>query len=295
MLQNIPGGAAARPFKTRYEALDCDMYMRIAPELYLKRLLVGGFEKVFEMNRNFRNEGISRRHNPEFTMIEIYQAYGNCQTMMDLIEELVTTVAKNVIGTLQIPHANGKIIDLTRPWKRVPYRDLIKERAGEDWFELSHDEKFARAKELGAPVMPDFEDREITHEIYEKLIEQTLIQPTFVTRLPAELVPLAKKCEDDPTLVDVYELEINGQELSPGYSELNDPIEQRKRFLEQAKMNDRTGELQKVIDEDFMTAMEHGMPPAGGMGIGIDRLVMLLTGAESIRDVLLFPQLRPKA
>ena len=295
ILQTIPGGASARPFITHHNTLDIDMYMRIAPELYLKRLLVGGFEKVFEMNRNFRNEGISRRHNPEFTMVEIYQAYGNCETMMNLIEELVTTVAQNVMGTLQIQHANGKVIDLSRPWRRVAYRDLIKERVGENWFELSHDEKFAKAKELGAPVMPDFEDREITHEIYEKLIEQTLIQPTFVTRLPAELVPLAKKCEDDPTLVDVYELEINGQEISPGYSELNDPIDQRQRFLVQAKMNDRTGELQKVIDEDFMTAMEHGMPPAGGMGIGIDRLIMLLTGAESIRDVLLFPQLRPKA
>ncbi len=295
MLQSIPGGAAARPFKTRYEALDCEMYMRIAPELFLKRLLVGGFEKVFEMNRNFRNEGISRRHNPEFTMLEAYQAYADCDTMMNLVEELITTVAQNVFGTLQIQHANGKIINLERPWRRAPYAELVKEKAGADWFELSRDQKAARARELGAVIPNDFEEREITHEVYEKLIEQTLIQPTFVIRLPAYLVPLAKKCEDDPNTVDVYELEINGQEISPGYSELNDPIEQRKRFVEQAVMNDRTGELQKVIDEDFMNAMELGMPPAGGIGIGIDRLVMLLTGSESIRDVVLFPQLRPKA
>lgn len=292
MLQPIPGGAAANPFKTHYEALNSAMYMRIAPELYLKRLLVGGFEKVFEMNRNFRNEGMSRRHNPEFTMLEIYQAYGNCETMMNLIEEMVTTVAMNVFGTLQIQHPGGKVINLERPWRRAPYRDLIKERAGADWYELSHEQKLAKAKELGAHVMPDFTDLEITHEIYEKLIEQTLIQPTFVTRLPAELVPLARACEDDPTCVDVYELEINGQEISPGYTELNDPIEQRRRFEEQAKKSGN--EITKAIDEDFLTAMEHGMPPAGGLGLGIDRLVMLLTGAESIRDVLLFPQMRLK-
>ncbi len=203
MLQYIPGGAAATPFKTHYNALNCDMYMRIAPELFLKRLLVGGFEKVFELNRNFRNEGISRRHNPEFTMLELYQAYGNCQTMMELIEEMVTTVALKVFGTLEIQLPNDKVVNLTRPWRRAPYKDLIRERMGADWFELSQQEKYEKAKAIGAQVMPDFTDLEITHEIYEKFIEQTLIQPTFVTRLPAELVPLAKKCEDDPTLVDV--------------------------------------------------------------------------------------------
>lgn len=295
MLQPIPGGAAAKPFKTRYEALSCDMYMRIAPELYLKRLLVGGFEKVFEMNRNFRNEGMSRRHNPEFTMMEIYQAYGDCSTMMDLIEELVTTVAMNVFGTLQIKHPGDKVIDLSRPWRRAPYRDLIVEKMGPDWFSLPKEAKMEKAKALGLHVAPDFTELEITHEIYEKTIEQTLIQPTFVTRLPAELVPLAKTCPDDPTVVDVYELEINGQELSPGYSELNDPIEQRRRFEAQARLTGKSAEeVCKTIDEDFLTALEHGMPPAGGLGLGIDRLVMLLTGSESIRDVVLFPQLRPK-
>lgn len=230
MLQPIPGGANANPFKTFYEALNSPMYMRIAPELYLKRLLVGGFERVFELNRNFRNEGIDRRHNPEFTMLEIYQAYGDCRSMMDLIEEMVTTIAMNLFGTLEIQHPGGKVINLARPWRRAPYRDLIKERAGADWFELTKEQKAAKAREMGLTITTEMEERDITHEIYEKLIEQTLIQPTFVTRLPAYLVPLAKACEDDPTVVDVYELEINGQEISPGYSELNDPIEQRKRL-----------------------------------------------------------------
>ncbi len=292
MLQYIPGGAAATPFKTHYNALNCDMFMRIAPELYLKRLLVGGFEKIFELNRNFRNEGISLRHNPEFTMLELYQAYGNCETMMNLIEEMVTTVAMKVFGTLKIEHPGNKIIDLTRPWRRAPYKDLICEKMGADWFQLPTNEKYLKAKELGAQVMPDFTDLEITHEIYEKFIEKTLIQPTFVIRLPAELVPLAKKCQDDDSLVDVYELEINGQEISPGYSELNDPVEQRKRFMEQVTLTGK--DPAQAVDEDFLTALEYGMPPAGGMGIGIDRLVMLLTGSESIRDVVLFPQLRPR-
>ena len=292
MLQPIPGGANANPFKTFYEALNSPMYMRIAPELYLKRLLVGGFERVFELNRNFRNEGIDRRHNPEFTMLEIYQAYGDCRSMMDLIEEMVTTIAMNLFGTLEIQHPGGKVINLARPWRRAPYRDLIKERAGADWFDLDKEQKAAKAREMGLTITPEMEERDITHEIYEKLIEQTLIQPTFVTRLPAYLVPLAKACEDDLTVVDVYELEINGQEISPGYSELNDPIEQRKRFVEQAVHDGK--DLAMAIDEDFLTAMEHGMPPAGGLGLGVDRLIMLLTGAESIRDVLLFPQMRLK-
>ena len=264
MLQPIPGGANANPFKTFYEALNSPMYMRIAPELYLKRLLVGGFERVFELNRNFRNEGIDRRHNPEFTMLEIYQAYGDCRSMMDLIEEMVTTIAMNLFGTLEIQHPGGKVINLARPWRRAPYRDLIKERAGADWFELTKEQKAAKAREMGLTITTEMEERDITHEIYEKLIEQTLIQPTFVTRLPAYLVPLAKACEDDPTVVDVYELEINGQEISPGYSELNDPIEQRKRFVEQAVHDGK--DLAMAIDEDFLTAMEHGMPPAGGLG-----------------------------
>ena len=292
MLQYIPGGAAANPFKTHYNALDTDMYLRIATELSLKKLLVGGYEKVYEINRNFRNEGMDRRHNPEFTAIELYQAYGNCETMMELVEDLIKTVAMRVNGTLVVK-AGGKEIDLGKPWRRAAYRDLVKEVAGENWFELSREEKYKKAKELGTQVLPDWTDLEITHEIYEKLVEDTLIEPTFVTRLPAELVPLARKCEDDPSLVDVYELEINGQEISPGYTELNDPIDQRQRFMDQVTLSGK--DPAQAVDEDFLTALEYGMPPTGGMGMGIDRLVMLLTGAESIRDVILFPQLRPRA
>ncbi len=295
MMQPLAGGAAARPFVTHYNALDCRMYLRIAPELYLKRLLVGGMERVFELNRNFRNEGLSRKHNPEVTMLEAYQAYGDCRTMMDLVENLVCTVAERVMGTLQLKHAGDKVIDLKRPWRRVAYRDLLREVGGADWFDVSAAERRARVVARGLHVSPAMTDIEVTQEFYEKVIEPTLIQPTFVIRLPRELVPLAKTCPDDPTLVDVYELEINGQELSPGYSELNDPIEQRKRFEEQVAAGAEGVDEQGRIDEDFLLAMEHGMPPAGGMGLGIDRLVMLLTGAESIRDVILFPQLRPRA
>jgi len=293
MLQPMAGGASANPFKTYYEALSSEMFMRIAPELYLKRLLVGGFEKVYELNRNFRNEGMSRRHNPEFTMMEIYQAYGDCRTMMDLVEELITSIAQNVFGTLKMEHANGTVIDLTRPWRRAPYDELVKEKAGDDWFDISHEEQVKRAKDMELFVEDSWPDFEITNEVYEKLIEKTLIQPTFVTRLPAQLVPLAKACPDDSSKVDVFELEINGQEIAPGYSELNDPIEQRRRFMEQFERTREEGDdVNEKVDQDFLTALEHGMPPAGGMGIGIDRLVMMLTGAESIRDVILFPQMK---
>ncbi len=297
MLQPIPGGAAARPFKTHYNALDCPMYMRIAPELYLKRLLVGGYDKVFEINRNFRNEGMSRRHNPEFTMMEVYQAFGDCSTMMELVESLVTTIAETVMGSLVIKNSDGVEINLTRPWRRVAYADLVKERMGADWYELSREQRAAKAQALGLKHIDaaTWSDLEITHEIYEKTIEHTLIQPTFVTRLPAVLVPLAKLAPDDPSVVDVFELEINGQEIAPGYSENNDAVDQRARFEAQARRVEGTHEEESgKIDEDFLTALEFGMPPAGGMGIGIDRLIMLLTGAASIRDVLLFPQLRPQ-
>jgi lysyl-tRNA synthetase class 2 len=206
---------------------------------------------------------------------------------------MVTTIANNVFGTLKIEHGEDKTIDLTRPWRQVTYQELIKEKAGDDYYDLSHDEQVARAKELGASVVPAMNALEIENEIYDKLIDKTLIQPTFGTRLQKEWVPLEKAFSDDDSLVDVFELVINGQELAPGYSELNDPVEQRKRFEAQAA-NHEEGDAEGFIDEDFLTAMEHGMPPAGGMGIGIDRLVMLLTGAESIRDVILFPHLRSK-
>jgi lysyl-tRNA synthetase class 2 len=287
MIQPIPGGAAARPFKTHYDVLGADMFLRIAPELYLKRLLVGGFDKVFELNRNFRNEGLSRFHNPEFTMLELYEAYGDVQSMKALVQDLITHAARTVIGTLSIPFGGGTI-DLAPPWRTVTYRELVGAVAGADWFDLGLGAARERAAALGVHVDPAWGPVDIGQEIFEKLIEKTLIQPTFVTRLPVELVPLAKACADDPTVVDVFECVIGGREVAPAYSELNDPLVQRERFEAQA-----AGDPAKV-DEDFLEALEHGMPPAGGMGIGIDRLVMILTGAESIRDVILFPQLKPK-
>src|SRR5882762_5949263 len=293
MMQSIPGGAAAQPFKTKHNALGCDFYLRIALELYLKRLLVGGIDKVFEIGRNFRNEGLSRKHNPEFTMLEAYQAYGDYEQMMELVQSLVCHVAENVLGTLHLEHKDpaGKVmktINLTPPWKRAKYKDLVREKAGVDWFEVSPAERRQRAHDLGAEMSKDYEDFEVTGAVFEKLIEPTLIQPTFVTHLPKELVPLAKLSPEDPSTVEVFECCINGQEIAPAYTEQNDPIEQRERLEHQAG-----GEHQK-LDEDFLIALEHGMPPAGGMGMGIDRLCMMLLGQESIRDVILFPQLKPK-
>jgi lysyl-tRNA synthetase class 2 len=389
MMQAIPGGAAAQPFKTHHNALGCDFYLRIALELYLKRLLVGGVDKVFEIGRNFRNEGLSRKHNPEFTMLEAYQAFGDYESMMELVESMVKHVAQKVLGTLKIEHDQSslvrsaildaihqaelarnemfqtqfksesanvvvhmagaeieksrasldellkqigtapaheiatkahaevqniiaslkefptfisnlmladvllskcsvrKIIDLTN-WRRAKYKDLIREKAGADWFEISPAERRQRAHDLGAEITKDYTDFEVTGAVFEKLIEPTLIQPTFVTHLPKELVPLAKLSPDDPTTVEVFECCINGQEIAPAYTEQNDPIEQRERLEHQAG-----GEQQK-LDEDFLVALEHGMPPAGGMGMGIDRLCMMLLGQESIRDVILFPQLKPR-
>ncbi len=400
MMQAIPGGAAAQPFKTHHNALGCDFYLRIALELYLKRLLVGGIDKVFEIGRNFRNEGLSRKHNPEFTMLEAYQAFGDYESMMELVQSMICHVAQKVLGTLVIEHkreseissalhklqlqfSNGrsaltgdpprrqeviaiydhllkeledsfnemqviqplsllekavkgqeiaqrfseilkqdmestssqlvwtdqrksipefiantaleltllsvpKKIDLTPNWKRAKYKDLIREKAGADWFEISPAARRQRAHDLGAEIGKEYEDFEVTGAVFEKLIEPALIQPTFVTHLPKELVPLAKLSPDDPTTVEVFECCINGQEIAPAYTEQNDPIAQRERLEHQAG-----GEQQK-LDEDFLVALEHGMPPAGGMGMGIDRLCMMLLGRESIRDVILFPQLKPK-
>jgi lysyl-tRNA synthetase class 2 len=292
MMQPIAGGAAAQPFQTYHKALNVDLFLRIAPELYLKRLLVGGFSKVFEMNRNFRNEGISRRHNPEFTMLEIYWAYADFQKMAELVEELICHLAEVVIGTLNIEHRDSegaikRTIHLQRPWRRARYADLIR-AIDADWFERSREAKIVRCRELGVEIHPTMEEFEITQQVFEKLVEERTIDPLFVTHLPAELVPLAKQTSTSSAEVDVYELIINGQEISPGYSELNDPMVQRQRLLEQV------GEETQKLDEDFLLALEYGMPPAGGVGIGIDRLMMALTGAESIRDVILFPHLKPK-
>ena len=408
-MQAIPGGAAAQPFKTFHNALGCEFYLRIALELYHKRLLVGGIDKLFEIGKNFRNEGLSRRHNPEFTMLEAYQAFGDYETMMETVQSLICHVAQKVLGTLVIKHdrtailhelierlirdvskssgevfqrllaskdgetfqerleelvsqtkeasenlnallakfgtipateiakeaslilmdvnisladikagavstnqqefdkeivahwerirsafkelpalCKEKIIDLTPNWRRAKYKDLVREKAGADWFDISPAERRQRAHDLGADIGREYEDFEVTGAVFEKLIEPTLIQPTFVTHLPKELVPLAKLSPDDPTTVEVFECCINGQEISPGYTEQNDPVAQRTTLEHQAG-----GEQQK-LDEDFLVALEHGMPPAGGIGIGIDRLCMMLLGQESIRDVILFPQLKPK-
>ena len=292
MLQTVAGGAAAEPFRTHHNALGLDLSLRIAPELYLKRLLVGGFTKVFELNRNFRNEGISRRHNPEFTMLEAYWAYADFEKMAELVEELICHLADRGSGSLQLEHRNteGEItrtINLSRPWRRARYRDLIRE-VDPHWFDYTTEQRRERCRDLGVEINPRMADYEVTQQVFEKLVEEKTLDPVFVTHCPKELVPLAKQNRDDDSLVDVYELIINGQEISPGYSELNDPIAQRQRLLEQA------GEETQKLDEEFLLALEHGMPPAGGIGIGIDRLTMLLTGAESIRDVILFPLLKPK-
>ena len=286
VLQTMAGGAIANPFKTFYNALGQSMYMRIAPELYLKRLLVGGYDKVFELGKNYRNEGLDRSHNPEFTALEIYEAYGDVKTMMKLVEELVSGAAQEVCGTMVVGKEGQEKIDLTPPWREATYRDLVLENAGAGWFEKSVEAAREWARAQGLDVPNEMTHAQITHEVYDKLVEKTLLQPTFVTRLPAELVPLAKRCEDDPAAVDVFELVVRGRELCPGYTELNDPLDQRARLEEQA-----AGDASK-IDEDFLRALEHGMPPAGGMGIGIDRLVMVLTGEENVRDVMLFPQMK---
>ncbi len=293
VLEATAGGAAARPFKTHHNALGADFVLRIATELRLKRMLVGGFDRVFEIGRIFRNEGVSRKHNPEFTMLEVYEAYSDFRGMMRLVRELLESLVKEVVrpadGSLRLRHApSGQDIDFGAPWREVRYKDLICEATGDaDWFARSKAEKIAGTERLGLGVNPAWEEFEITNEIFSKRIEPTLIQPTFVTHLPRELCPLAKLTADDPSTIDVFELIIGGMEVAPAYSEQNDPDVQREMFERQA------GEERQNIDQDFLLALEHGMPPAGGMGIGIDRLCILLTGAESIRDVILFPQLRP--
>jgi lysyl-tRNA synthetase class 2 len=287
MMQPQAGGAAAKPFVTHYSALGTDMCLRIAPELYLKRLLVGGFDKVFELNRSFRNEGLSRTHNPEFTMLEVYEAYSDLRGMKVLIEAMVMHVASTVYGSLKVGEGESAI-DLTPPWREVAYRDLVRERMGQDWYDLSLTDARNRAEAAGLALDPAWDHLMVTHEVYEKLIEKTLRRPTFVTRLPSALIPLAKSCADDPASADVFELVIGGSEIAPAYTELNDPIRQREKLEAQAD-----GDVGRM-DEEFLEALEHGMPPAGGMGVGIDRLIMVMSGAEAIRDVILFPQLRPR-
>ncbi len=294
ILQTVAGGAAARPFETHLNALNIDFVLRISLELYLKRMLVGGCDRVFEIGRNFRNEGMDRKHNPEFTMLEVYQAYSDFRGMMTLVRDLFQGLCRDVLGTMTVTfkdkEGNAHDIDFGGDWREVRYKDLITDFTGDaNWFSRTKDEKIAYCKGIDLFVEPTWEDFEITNEIFSKKIEHTLIQPTFVTHLPKELCPLAKINLDDPSVIDVFELTIGGMEVAPAYSEQNDPDVQRAMFEAQAG-----GEQQKV-DNDFLLALEHGMPPAGGMGIGIDRLCILLTSADSIRDVILYPQLRPAA
>jgi len=294
MLHPIPGGATAKPFVTHHNALDMEFYLRIAPELYLKRLLVGGFEAVYEINRSFRNEGISVRHNPEFTMLECYRAFADLRSMMDLLEGLIRSVAREVLGTTTITY-QGVEVDLGAPWRRATMIELTSEAAGADVsFARSLDELRGLCDVHEVPIEQAWGKGKLITELFEKLVERNLVQPTFVTEYPLETSPLARKKPGEPELTDRFELIVTGREIANAFSELVDPIDQRERFA--AQMTAKAGGDEEAMgyDEDYLRAMEYGMPPAGGMGIGIDRLVMLLTDSASIRDVLLFPHLRPE-
>ncbi len=295
ILNTIAGGAAARPFITHHNTLDIDMYLRIANELYLKRLIVGGFDKVYEMGRMFRNEGMDIKHNPEFTNIELYSAFEDYNDMMDLTEDLVRTVAKNVLGTTDINY-QGTDIDLTSKWKRISMIDAIKEATGIDFNIIESDEEATKvAKEAGLEVEGVMTRGNVINLMFEEKVEDTLIQPTFIYDYPVEVSPLTKKKKSDPRLTERFEVFIGGREYGNAYSELNDPIDQYERFKRQAELRDAGDEEANMMDEDFINALEYGMPPTGGLGIGIDRLIMLLTDSASIRDVLLFPTMKPLA
>jgi len=286
MMQTIAGGAAAKPFITHHNSLDMDLFLRISPELFLKRLLVGGMEKVFEINRNFRNEGLSRQHNPEFTMLEVYQAYGDYNVMMDLTEEIIGLCVEKYCEGEQVQFGDLRI-DFTRPWRRAKYSELLKEYGGCDIDDIEAVRAKARQLELDEA---DVDDAVVVNEVFEATVENNLIAPTFVIDYPAALCPLTKRKKDEPKFAERFELFIARMELANAYTELNDPAEQYKNFLTQLKGQEES--LTKM-DQDYITALKYGMPPAGGLGIGIDRLVMVLTGAVSIRDVVLFPLLRP--
>src|SRR5690606_10674758 len=294
MLHSIAGGAAAKPFITHHNALDMELYIRIAIELHLKRLIVGGLEKVYEIGRVFRNEGISTRHNPEFTMLELYEAYADFNDIMALTENLVAHIAQEVLGTTTVQYGEDEI-DLAVGWKRLHMADAVKEYTGVDfWKPMTKEEAHALAKEHQIDVKPTMEVGHILNEFFEQKVEEQLVQPTFVYGHPVEISPLAKKNPEDERFTDRFELFIVRSEHANAFTELNDPIDQRQRFeaqlIEKAEGNDEAHEM----DEDFIEALEYGLPPTGGLGIGIDRLIMLLTNSSSIRDVLLFPQMRPK-
>lgn len=294
MMHPIPGGAAARPFITHHNTLDMDLYLRIAPELYLKRLLVGGLEQVYELNRNFRNEGISTKHNPEFSMLEVYKAYADYTDMMKLTEELVSSVALEVLGTTKIEYQD-EVIDLAPPWTRIPMLEAIKQYTGIDFTQIA-DEEAAKAavRNLGLKVEDGATRGRLINDVFEEFVEPKLIQPTFIIDYPIEISPLAKRKTEDPAYTYRFEAFIYAREMANAFSELNDPIDQEQRFRSQVEKRAAGDDEAHMMDEDYINALEHGMPPAGGLGIGIDRLVMLLTNSPSIRDVLLFPQMRPR-
>ncbi|NMB26253.1 MAG: lysine--tRNA ligase [Firmicutes bacterium] len=294
MLDVIAGGANARPFITHHNALDMDLYLRIAPELYLKRLLVGGLEKVFEIGKNFRNEGISTKHNPEYTSVEVYEAYGDANTMMALTEELFAYLAELVKGTTQVEF-QGNVIDLAPPWPRLTMLDAIKQYAGVDLKGLDDDAAVRAAKERGLEMPAGAGKAQAINEFFDNFVEPNLTGPVFITEHPVEISPLAKRKADDPTVTERFEPFIVGWEMANGFTELNDPIDQKGRFMEQVEQRKAGDDEAHMMDEDYIIALEHGMPPAGGLGVGIDRLVMLLTDSPSIRDVLLFPHMRPRS
>src|SRR5690625_2719082 len=294
MLHSIPGGANARPFETHHNALDIELYMRIAIELHLKRLIVGGIEKVYEIGRVFRNEGISTRHNPEFTMIELYEAYADYQDIMSLTENLIAYIAKDVLGTTTVMYGEEEV-NLAPKWKRLHMVDAIKDYVGVNfWDEMSDEEAKTLAKKHNVKIQDTMTYGHIVNEFFEQKVEDQLVQPTFIYGHPVEVSPLAKTNKEDDRFTDRFELFIVGREHANAFSELNDPIEQRKRFEAQVAERDAGNDEAHLMDEDFLESLEHGLPPTGGLGIGIDRLVMLLTNAPSIRDVLLFPQMRNK-
>ena len=293
ILNTIAGGAAARPFISYHNALDMQVYMRIAPELYLKRLIVGGMDRVYELGRVFRNEGIDNRHNPEFTSVEIYQAFADYRDMMDLTEEVVVKTAMKVLGTTKITY-EGVEIELASPWKRISMIDAVKEYSGKDFTNVTDlEEARAMAKDLNVPVEPSFGIGKIINACFEEYVEDKLIQPTFITGHPKEISPLAKSNPENPEITDRFEAYIYGREICNGFTELNDPIDQRERFLKQVEERANGDEEANMMDEDFVNALEYGLPPTGGLGIGIDRLVMFLTDSSTIRDVLFFPTMKP--
>ena len=293
ILNTIAGGAAARPFISYHNALDMQVYMRIAPELYLKRLIVGGMDRVYELGRVFRNEGIDNRHNPEFTSVEIYQAFADYRDMMDLTEEVVVKTAEEVLGTTKIVY-EGTEIELASPWKRISMIDAVKEYAGKDFTNVTDlEEARAMAKEINVEVEATWGIGKIINACFEEYVEDKLIQPTFITGHPKEISPLAKSNPENPEITDRFEAFIYGREICNGFTELNDPIDQRERFLKQVEERANGDEEANMMDEDFVTALEYGLPPTGGLGIGIDRLVMFLTNSSTIRDVLFFPTMKP--